>query len=245
MERTHKLFASVCILTLLIVIPVASATIPLGTTVSRKSISVSAGEVAEFKIFFFNAYENSTIHIKMEDEAPRGWDVNIQPKEFDLEFSEIGGKPIEGYETIATPLGDVQAKPVFVRVLVPSSAEPSDYKLKISAFAGKNENRIYMQQLRTFYLEVVVNEKTESEENIGEETGTDETSENETIQIKAKEEEKIKTIEIPEVLKKIETIEGTKPTITGKAVLNTRNPVTIIIVIFTLIICLVIYKKVD
>ena len=152
----------------------AGAAVSMGSAVDRKYDMVFPGESATFKVLFFNIHDESGLQLELESEQPSGWDVNIFPRELELPYSEPGDmEPREGYEFLGTGDGIVKAKVVLVRVDVPGSAKPGNYRLKVSASVEKAGGVLSMSQTRTFYFDLGIKPRppSQKEEQPGGEEG--------------------------------------------------------------------------
>src|SRR3989338_946365 len=115
-----------------------------GSAQSAKEISIAPGDVVTTKLYFYNIHGNRITHISLSvAEAPENWDISIEPAlhestvivsgvtttvEENL-FVEPGSDVAEsvpddipeGIEYISSPVGFVGAKPVLIKIKVPSN----------------------------------------------------------------------------------------------------------------------------
>lgn len=114
-----------------------------GSAQSAKEISIAPGDEVTTKLYFYNIHGNRITHISLKvGETPKNWDVTINPAlhtttvsvsgvtttiEENL-FVEPGSDVVdtiptnvpEGIEYISSPVGFVGAKPVKIKIKVPS-----------------------------------------------------------------------------------------------------------------------------
>ena len=114
-----------------------------GSAQGAKELTISPGSEATTKLYFYNIYGNRITHISLSvAEAPKNWDITIEPALHETTVS-VSGVPKtieenlfveppsdvaesipanipEGIEYISSPVGFVGAKPVKIKIKVPS-----------------------------------------------------------------------------------------------------------------------------
>ncbi len=191
MDRKNITLVLLAWLFLVLTIIPSTEAITLGSAMDKKTIQASPGDSITFKLLFFNIHENSALQLQLESECPHGWNVVIEPAIIDLPLRELGDlTPEEGYEFLGTAKGDVKAKPVRIRVDIPDSAQPGNYRLKVSASVGKGGGVLSTSQIRNFYFDIslilpAIKNKQNNQSN-DENTGNEitETTRNNTIEYK-------------------------------------------------------------
>jgi len=117
-----------------------------GSAQGAKELTISPGSEAVTKLFFYNIYGNRITHIILDvGEAPKGWDITIEPALHETSVV-VSGVPTtveenlfvqppsdvsesmpddipEGIEYISSPVGFVGAKPVLIKIKVPEDAK--------------------------------------------------------------------------------------------------------------------------
>jgi len=115
-----------------------------GSAQSAKELTIAPGDEVTTKLYFYNIYGNRITHISLEvGEVPKNWDVSIDPPLHETSvivsgvattveenlFAEPGSDVAEsipddvpeGIEYISSPVGFVGAKPVLIKIKVPSN----------------------------------------------------------------------------------------------------------------------------
>ena len=114
-----------------------------GSAQSAKELTIAPGGEVTTKLYFYNIYGNRITHISLSvGEAPENWDITIEPALHETTVS-VSGVPTtveenlfvepgsdvaesipddvpEGVEYISSPVGFVGAKPVLIKIKVPS-----------------------------------------------------------------------------------------------------------------------------
>jgi hypothetical protein len=114
-----------------------------GSAQSAKELSIAPGDEVTTKLYFYNIHGNRITHISLEvGEAPKNWNIAIEPALHKTTVS-VSGVPTtieenlyvepgsdvaesipsnvsEGIEYISSPVGFVGAKPVKIKIKVPS-----------------------------------------------------------------------------------------------------------------------------
>jgi len=114
-----------------------------GSAQGAKELTISPGSEATAKLFFYNIYGNRITHITLDvGDAPKDWDITIEPALHTSTISVSGvtttveenlfvepgsdvaesipDDVLEGIEYISSPIGYVGAKPVLIKIKVPS-----------------------------------------------------------------------------------------------------------------------------
>ena len=115
-----------------------------GSAQSAKEISIAPGDEVTTKLYFYNIHGNRITHISLEvGEAPKNWDISIDPALHEISvivsgvtttieenlFVEPGSDVAEsipddvpeGIEYISSSVGFVGAKPVKIKIKIPSN----------------------------------------------------------------------------------------------------------------------------
>ena len=127
-----------------------------GSVVKNDYVRIAHGESAKFTLLFWNV-ENTSYRVELDvKEAPEGWLIIIQPKDFLLNSSV-------GDEYISLPYLEKSVKASHVNVFVkPEGYEGGIYRVVIVAKAGSPEKGISFFQERAFKLTVeVIGEQAE------------------------------------------------------------------------------------
>ncbi len=155
MLKLRKIFL---IFLLFLIIPQAQA---IGSLQKSNFLEIRRGEVANFKILFWNA-ENISYAIKLEiRKKPENFFVLIEPKEFLLPPSNKG-PPYEEGEYVSLPSGDFRAFPV--NVYVKDFGESGEKEVLISALIGSDKNELSFLMEKTFKFKVKVNSSSQLKE---------------------------------------------------------------------------------
>ena len=114
-----------------------------GSAQSAKELTIAPGDDVTTKLYFYNIHGNRITHISLEvAESPKNWDITIDPPIHETTVS-VSGVPTtikenlfveppsdvtdaiptnvpKGIEYISSPVGFVGAKPVKIKIKVPS-----------------------------------------------------------------------------------------------------------------------------
>ena len=145
-----------------------------GSAQADKELKANPGGEISTKLYFYNIYGNRITHIKLEvSEFPENWVITLTPDTHDSEFDlsgiittinenlyvetseavdEIPENVPEGIEYISSSVGFIGAKPVEIRIKVPSDEKYGSYNLRIdaSAFWLGQQGTAEIQQSRSF-----------------------------------------------------------------------------------------------
>jgi uncharacterized membrane protein len=158
MEIARKIFMILFTYMMINSVVFAEAALSLGSVQVSRTAEANAGEDVQLKLLLFNAHEKEDLIISMNYKSPSGWSVQISPQEFNLPYKEIGDISKEdGYEFLATGLGDVKTKPVWINVGVPDNELTGTYEVKININARRSGSGISMSQSRSHTFIIHVN----------------------------------------------------------------------------------------
>jgi hypothetical protein len=125
-----------------------------GSVQSRSFQSMLPGEVASFKILFYNLRQNRTINLSLSASAPPGWEVALSEDFLSLPFSVPNDYSSEdGIEYVSSRLGDIKARPVFVSVRPPPDAA-GEHTVRVVAKEIPSGGGIRTLQQRSFSFRV-------------------------------------------------------------------------------------------
>jgi hypothetical protein len=126
------------------------AAMSVGTVVKQDSISLNANEAGKFTILLWTT-DNSSYNVNLNiEQAPKGWLVSIQPRDFFLNSTS-------GNEYIKLPYVNGYSKAVAVNIFVkPNSAASGKYNIIIKATAGLPAEGLSFLQERKFVLTVEI-----------------------------------------------------------------------------------------
>jgi len=171
-----------------------------GSAQADKELKTNPGGEISTKLYFYNIYGNRITHIKLEvSEYPENWIISLTPDAHDAEVDvsgvlttinenlyvevseavdEIPENVPEGIEYISSSVGSIGAKPVEIKIKVPSDEAYGTYDLRIdaSAFWLGQEGTAEIQQSRsfdykidlvseTFYEKPIINDEELKESN--------------------------------------------------------------------------------
>jgi hypothetical protein len=158
----------------------AQAGISLGSTQNSKHAAIEQGGEGSFRIFLFNAHQEEDLEVYAGVYSDGGLSVSVEPGSLVVPYTEPG--QCTGSEPdsvcLGTPEGDVRARAVTVRVLVPFGAVPGEYGVVVYAATERQEGTLGTAQVRKFYFTVDVEEGGGAElgEEIEAESGKEEQS---------------------------------------------------------------------
>ena len=175
----RKIFIGLFVIILLVSISILvqaqeDAKYNFGSAQADKELKTNPGGEISTKLYFYNIYGNRITHIKLEvSESPENWIIRLTPDVHDAEVDvsgvittinenlyveiseavdEIPENVPEGIEYISSSVGYIGAKPVEIKIKVPSDEAYGTYDLRIdaSAFWLGQQGTAEIQQSRSF-----------------------------------------------------------------------------------------------